>query len=189
MHSARKRRAGDRHPEPRDNYTRTKQSLKDALAVLAGDAGFAGILRFIRTTDTAALDGVLTSAFGWQVQFRQHPRGLIRSELSAMNFPIQANGAEMMRLATITAVERGVQVCAIVHDAFVIEAADDQIDEAVALMHAAMDRACATVLGKQRVLPVQTKVFSRGVDLLDADALAIFQAVFPERGLDKGVTP
>ncbi len=142
-----------------------------------------------RVLDAAALDGVLTSAFGWQMRFRQCPRGRVRSELSAMNFPIQANGADMMRLATIIAVERGVHVCAIVHDAFVVEAADDKIDDAVVLMHTAMDRACAAVLGKQRVLPVQTKAFTCGVELLDADALTIFQAVFPERGLDKGVTP
>ena len=43
-----------------------------------------------------------------------------------MNFPMQANGAEMMRLAACMAIERGIEVCAPVHDAFLICAPLDQ---------------------------------------------------------------
>ena len=39
-----------------------------------------------------------------------------------MNFPMQANGAEMLRLACCLATERGIAVCAPVHDALLIEA-------------------------------------------------------------------
>jgi hypothetical protein len=39
-----------------------------------------------------------------------------------MNFPMQANGAEMLRLACCLAIERGLAVCAPVHDAILIEA-------------------------------------------------------------------
>ena len=35
---------------------------------------------------------------------------------------MQANGAEMMRLAAIAATEAGIEVCAPVHDAFLIAA-------------------------------------------------------------------
>ena len=42
--------------------------------------------------------------------------------LSLRNFPMQANGAEMLRLACIYATEPGLRVCAPVHDAILIEA-------------------------------------------------------------------
>ena len=35
-----------------------------------------------------------------------------------MNFPMQAGGAEMMRIAAIAATEAGIEVCCPVHDAF-----------------------------------------------------------------------
>ena len=58
-----------------------------------------------------------------------------------MNFPMQANGAEMMRLAAIASTEAGVEVCAPVHDAFLITAPLDQLDADVALMRELMSRA------------------------------------------------
>jgi hypothetical protein len=39
-----------------------------------------------------------------------------------MNWPMQANGAEMMRIAAMAATEAGIEVCAPVHDAFLIAA-------------------------------------------------------------------
>ena len=57
---------------------------------------------------------------------------------SLQNFPVQANAAEMMRLAAIYATEAGVEVCAPVHDAFLIAAPIDDIDHAVSVMQAAM---------------------------------------------------
>ena len=46
-----------------------------------------------------------------------------------MNFPMQANGAEMMRMAAIAATEAGIEVCCPVHDAFLISAPTELIDE------------------------------------------------------------
>jgi hypothetical protein len=63
------------------------------------------------------------------------------------NFPMQANGAEMMRLAACFATERGVEVCAPVHDAFLICSPLDRLDEDVAKMRAAMAEASRIVLG------------------------------------------
>jgi DNA polymerase-1 len=63
-----------------------------------------------------------------------------------MNYPMQANGAEMMRLAACLATERGIQVCAPVHDAFLICAPIARIDSDVAGMRAAMDEAARAVL-------------------------------------------
>ena len=66
---------------------------------------------------------------------------------SALNFPMQANGAEMMRIAACLATERGLEVCAPVHDAFLICAPLYRIDADVAATRAAMDEASRAVLG------------------------------------------
>jgi hypothetical protein len=70
-----------------------------------------------------------------------------------MNWPMQANGAEMMRIAAIAATEGGIEVCAPVHDAFLIAAPLDLLDDAVATMRTLMACAGATVTGG---LPVRT---------------------------------
>ena len=56
---------------------------------------------------TAMLAGRLHAAFGWTVHVgpNANPRSL-------RNFPLQGNGAEMLRLACILATEQGIRVCA-----------------------------------------------------------------------------
>ena len=83
----------------------------------------------------------ISTVFGFNV--RAGPQARWRS---LMNFPIQANGAEMMRLACCMAVERGIEVCAPVHDAFLICAPLDQLDARVAEMKFVMEEASRIVL-------------------------------------------
>jgi hypothetical protein len=64
-----------------------------------------------------------------------------------MNFPMQANGAEMMRLAAIAATEAGIEVCAPVHDAFLFSAPTDKIEDDVAAMRETMSKAGRVVTG------------------------------------------
>ena len=51
---------------------------------------------------------------------------------------MQANAAEMLRLACCLATERGLNVCAPVHDAILIEAPITSIDEHVAVLQSRM---------------------------------------------------
>jgi DNA polymerase I-like protein with 3'-5' exonuclease and polymerase domains len=92
--------------------------------------------------DHAMLHGSLHTVFGWRVHVgpEVNPRSLA-------NFPMQANGAEMLRLACCLATERGTRVCAPVHDALLIEAEAGKIDTAVEDCQAAMREASAIVLG------------------------------------------
>jgi len=60
---------------------------------------------------------------------------------------MQANGAEMLRLACCLATERGIEVCAPVHDAVLICAPLDRIEDNIAAMRAAMAEASRAVLG------------------------------------------
>jgi hypothetical protein len=91
--------------------------------------------------DTAVLTGKLSTVFGWAVHVGPdfNPRSL-------RNSPMQSNGAEMLRLACCLATERGVEVCAPVHDAVLIVSPFDQIQADIATTRAAMVEASSIVL-------------------------------------------
>jgi DNA polymerase I-like protein with 3'-5' exonuclease and polymerase domains len=85
----------------------------------------------------AAVDHAMTrssigTVFGWTLHIGDdsNPR-------SVLNYPMQANGAEMLRLACCLATERGIEVCAPVHDAILICAPLDRLDDDVAGMRGA----------------------------------------------------
>ncbi len=88
------------------------------------------------TVTTALFTGKMQTVFGWRrhVERNTNPRSL-------MNFPMQANGAEMMRLAAIAATEAGIEVCCPVHDAFLILAPPGRIEEDMAAMRDIMSKA------------------------------------------------
>ena len=91
--------------------------------------------------DYAMLGHALHTVFGWPIRVgeKSNPRSL-------RNFPMQANAAEMLRLACCLAIERGIEVCAPVHDAILICAPIDRIDDDVIAMRAAMAEASRVVL-------------------------------------------
>jgi DNA polymerase I-like protein with 3'-5' exonuclease and polymerase domains len=106
--------------------------------------------RFWRWSEAAVshayLYGRLWTVFGWTVHVgpKSNPR-------SFANFPMQANGAEMLRLACCFATERGISVFAPVHDAILIEAPLDQLEQTVTDTQQAMSDASALVLGGFRL--------------------------------------
>ena len=59
---------------------------------------------------------------------------------------MQANGAEMLRVACCLAIERGIEVCAPVHDAVLIATPLEDLEANVAGMRAAMVEASRAVL-------------------------------------------
>jgi DNA polymerase I len=91
--------------------------------------------------DYALLHGRLFTVFGWTVRIgpKVNPRML-------RNFPMQANGAEMLRLACSLATERGVRVVAPVHDALLIEAPLEALEVAVETTRECMRKASEVVL-------------------------------------------
>jgi DNA polymerase I len=91
--------------------------------------------------DHAMLTGCLHTVFGWKVQVPSSS-----NERSLRNFPMQANGAEMLRLACCRATEAGIEVCAPVHDAVLICAPLDRLDLDVARMQTMMREASRIVL-------------------------------------------
>jgi DNA polymerase-1 len=91
--------------------------------------------------DEAILAGRLRTVFGWTVHAGDQP-----NPRSLRNFPMQGNGAEMMRLACCLATERGIGLCCPVHDALLIEADAAGIDAAVEATQQAMQEASEIVL-------------------------------------------
>ena len=64
---------------------------------------------------------------------------------------MQANGAEMLRLACCFVTESGIKVCAPIHDAILIEARLDELDGAIATTQGLMEKASVIVLDKFRL--------------------------------------
>jgi DNA polymerase-1 len=96
--------------------------------------------------DRAMSVGEIETVFGWKLKITRKLQKEINTR-SIRNFPMQANGAEMMRIATILATRSGVQICAPVHDAFLIEAPEDDINSHIWAMQDAMACASREVLG------------------------------------------
>jgi DNA polymerase I-like protein with 3'-5' exonuclease and polymerase domains len=94
-----------------------------------------------RVQDEAILTGRLRTVFGWTVHAGDNP-----NPRSLRNFPMQANGAEMMRLACCLVTEQGIRLCCPVHDALLVEAPAADIDAAVTATQRAMAEASQIVL-------------------------------------------
>lgn len=91
--------------------------------------------------DHAMLFRRLHTVFGWNLFVGSEP-----NPRSLANFPCQANGAEMLRLACCLMVERGIRLLAPIHDAVLVESAAEDIDDTVAATQAAMREAGKIIL-------------------------------------------
>jgi DNA polymerase-1 len=134
------------------NYGMGERSLADRVGVSLMEAR--ELLRLHRLTfprfwrwigdvvARAMITSELRTVFGWKLRVGRDP-----NPRSIANFPMQANGAEMLRIAAIAATEAGIEVCAPVHDAFLIAAPLGRLDEDVAKMREMMTRAGNVVTG------------------------------------------
>jgi DNA polymerase I len=91
--------------------------------------------------DTAMLTGSLQTVFGWPVHVHDNP-----NPRSLRNFPMQGNGSEMLRLAACFATEQDIEVCALVHDAVLICAPFDRLDQDIERMQTVMAKASRIIL-------------------------------------------
>ncbi|EMI19531.1 DNA polymerase I [Rhodopirellula maiorica SM1] len=113
--------------------------------------------------DSAMLSKKLQTVFGWTLRTVGGDNAR-----SLANFPMQANGAEMMRLACSMATEAEIRVCCPVHDAILVEAPTSEIDDVVKKTQSIMREASRLVLD--------------GYDL-ESDAKVIR---YPDRYADEG---
>jgi hypothetical protein len=92
--------------------------------------------------DAGITTHALETVFGWRMRVLANARAGTLS-----NFPMQANGAEMLRLACCYAVDRGIPVLAPVHDAVFIGGPASDIADFAAAMADCMVEASRVVLG------------------------------------------
>ena len=139
---------------------------------------FPGFWRWLEAAvNYAMFHRAIRTVFGWQLHL---PR--VVNPRSVMNFPLQATGAEMMRLAVIYAVEAGVKVIGIFHDGLLIEAPAAGIADAAHRMHDAMDRASSETLAGF-ILKVDTKIMPHPETFLDPKDRATWDLI--QRALDE----
>jgi hypothetical protein len=89
----------------------------------------------------ALLKGYIWTSFGWILHTDRNPNAR-----SIRNFPMQANGAEMLRRACILASAADIRVCAPVHDAILIEAPLTELDATIAKTQELMAQASEVIL-------------------------------------------
>lgn len=90
----------------------------------------------------AVLRGYIrTRKFGWTLHVDSHTK---RGTL--LNFHMQATGAEILQVASIRCAEAGISVCAPVHDALLIEASLDELDEVVMKTRTILEESSSFVL-------------------------------------------
>jgi DNA polymerase I-like protein with 3'-5' exonuclease and polymerase domains len=92
-------------------------------------------------SQTATFAKSIETVFGWSmhVTSRTKPN-------TVSNFPMQANGAEMLRWACTFAAERGIEIHAPVQDALLVGGSLDEIEDVVATTQQSMAQASELVL-------------------------------------------
>ena len=83
----------------------------------------------------------LETELGWHLHPRRDP-----NPRSIANFPIQANAAEILRVACCLVTEAGYEVCAPVHDAILVNCKIEDVDRTKAEVNALMIKASQIVL-------------------------------------------
>jgi hypothetical protein len=103
-----------------------------------------------RVETEAMMFSELETPFGWRVHvpggFDPTTRKPLANPRSLRNFPCQGTGSDMMRVGCILATERGHKVCAVVHDALLVEANIDDIDEEAEAVQRIMEEASEITL-------------------------------------------
>jgi DNA polymerase-1 len=100
---------------------------------------------------------ILETRLGWRFGWPPQSRAPVNSR-TARNWPVQSTAAEMMRLATVLAIEARLSVCAVIHDAFVVETALRHTERNRNQMLAIMNQASEMVLGEGRRIRVKREV-------------------------------
>lgn len=148
------------HAQERDLYKATVLATQygmghDSLAVRIGKHKYEAkeLLRLHRetyrtywtwldgVTNYASFYGQLHTTFGWHIYKTPDTK-----ERTMQNFLMQANGAEMLRLATTMMVQKGVNIVAPIHDAILVEDSIERIDDTVTSAQQIMSDASAIIL-------------------------------------------
>ncbi|RLF59222.1 MAG: DNA polymerase I [Thermoplasmata archaeon] len=93
--------------------------------------------------DNGKLSGLVKTRYNWYYQTKN------AKDRTLMNWPMQSHGADILRLAISICIDNGIKVIAPVHDAILIEAPIEKIDDSVKEAQQCMEDASRYVLGFQ----------------------------------------
>jgi DNA polymerase I-like protein with 3'-5' exonuclease and polymerase domains len=84
------------------------------------------------------LERRIETVFGWPLHLTTSP-----NQRTLYNFPMQGNGAEMLRLAACRLCDAGIVPCMLIHDGILLEARnDEQVEHAIEIMRKAGQDVC-----------------------------------------------
>ncbi len=92
--------------------------------------------------DQAYQDGYISTSLGWKMAVTRHT-----GMLTVGNFLMQATGSDILRLAVCLAHDRGVKVCAMIHDAILVECDANELERTVNAAAGSMREATEQLLG------------------------------------------
>jgi DNA polymerase-1 len=158
---------------PRSLAVRASISLFEACEILARlRAQFHAFESYAqRVLDHAGLHLEIGTPFGW---YMQCPSGI--NPRTVRNFPIQSTAAEILHVACVLAERRGIEIVAPVHDAFLAEAALDEIEDVSAALDRVMRDAAAVVL-RGYELPTDSQIIRSGERYYDERGEVMWQTV------------
>jgi hypothetical protein len=92
----------------------------------------------LEAVQTAMLRRRIESSYGWPLRISHSP-----NQRSLLNFPMQSDGAEMLREATVRLCDAGIVPIMLVHDGILFEETDlRKIEEATEIMRAVGREIC-----------------------------------------------
>ncbi len=115
--------------------------------------------------NSALLAKKVQNSLGWQLYVLGQDKKEART---LQNFPVQSMGAEVLRAACIKLMEANIKILAPVHDAVLIEVAEENAEEKIRVAQEIMENASALILGEGNRIRTEAKVIH-----------------FPERYADK----
>lgn len=87
---------------------------------------------------------MLRTVYSWLIHSGSRSK---LNDRSLLNFPMQANGAEMLRMAVCMVTEAGLRICTPIHDALLFEAPLERLDKDVLHLRSLMVKASEMVMG------------------------------------------
>ncbi|WP_157054146.1 DNA polymerase [Ruegeria sp. 6PALISEP08] len=118
---------------------------------------------------------VIETRLGWPVQPRCEK---FRNHRMLQNFPMQANGADCLRVAACEVTEAGHRICAPVHDALVLIGDAETIHEEARQVAAIMTRAATTIARIE--VPVDCAITMPGERYNEPRGRAMFDTVLDQ---------
>ena len=127
-----------------------------------------------QNVQTALIGQTLFSRYGWPLHVDV---GTKLNDRSFLNWPMQANGAEMMRFACMMATEAGLKLCAPIHDGLLLEVPIDKLEQQIDQLKAIMTEASELVLGDGFVCGVDVEVTKYPERFIDRRGIGMWERV------------